>query len=171
MADNAAAIALYQRMGMRVLHDIHVLRMAKADAERFAATRSGKLRVELVEPARDAALEHRFDLGSGQLARWRTARPQAVMWQVGGVALTHYMAAFLDDCGLLFPFRAPDADHAATLVAAACEHGMCARVELCAVDEPAVAALRGAGAEVYERQLEMGGPLRAIELGLVLATK
>lgn len=158
-ADNAPAIALYQRMGMDVLHEIRVLRIARADAERFAATRSGRLSVEPVEPAHDAAFEQRFDLGSGQLARWRTARPQAVMWQIGEVALTHYMPSFLPDCGLLFPFRAPDADHAAHLVAQACELGMPERVELCAI-EPAVGdALLAEGAVAYDYQLEMGGPL------------
>ncbi len=158
-ADNAPAIALYQRMGMRVLHEIHVLRMERADVERFAATRSGTLRVEPVDESMDASFEQRFDLGGGQLARWRTARPSAVMWHVGGVALTHYMPEFLPDCGLLFPFRAPDADHAAHLIAAACEHGMSARVETCAIDKPVAEALLAACAVAYEHQLEMGGPL------------
>lgn len=158
-ADNAPAIALYKRMGMAVLHEIHVLRIARADAERFAATRSGTLRVEPVDTSMDAAFEQRFDLGAGQLARWRTARPSAVMWHVGGVALTHYMPAFLPDCGLLFPFRAPTADHAAHLTAAAIEHGMPARVETCAVDKAVADALVAAGADAYDHQLEMGGPL------------
>lgn len=158
-ADNAPAIALYRRMGMDVLHEIRVLRIARADAERFAATKSGDLQVELVDPARDAAFEQRFDLGRGQLARWRTARPQAVMWQIGGVALTHYMPSFLPECGLLFPFRAPDADHAAHLVAQACALGIPERVELCAIEPVVAEALLASGAIPYDHQLEMGGPL------------
>ena len=159
VATNAAAIALYRHIGMDVLHEIRVLRIARADAERFAATRSGRLHVESVEPAQDAAFEQRFDFGAGQLARWRTARPKAVMWRIGDVALTHYMPGFLPDCGLLFPFRAPDADHAAHLVAQACELGMPDRVELCAIEPPVADALLAAGAVAYEHQLEMGGPL------------
>jgi ribosomal protein S18 acetylase RimI-like enzyme len=159
LANNAPAIALYRNMGMRVLHEIHVMRMVRAAAERFAATRSGTLRVEPVDATMDAAFEQRYDLGAGQLQRWRTARPHAVMWHVGGVALTHYMPSFLPGCGLLFPFRAPDPNHAAHLMAATCEHGINERVELCAVDRPVSEALLAAGAETYEHQLEMGGAL------------
>lgn len=158
-ADNEPALALYRSVGMSVLHDIHTLRFSRSVGEKVSAMRSGRLRVELVDPPHDTAFEARFDLGAGQLARWRTARPKAVMWRIGDVALTHYMKDFLPDCGLLFPFRAPDADHAAHLIAEACACGINDRVELCAVDRPVSELLRNAGADAYDHQLEMGGPL------------
>jgi ribosomal protein S18 acetylase RimI-like enzyme len=159
LVDNEPAIALYRSVGMSLIHEIDVLRLTRAIAEQVAATRSGRLRVEPVDLTHDAGFEARFDLGAGQLARWRTARPKAVMWRIGDVALTHYMKDFLPDCGLLFPFRAPDADHAAHLFAEACARGINDLVELCAVDRVVSELLRNAGAVAYEHQLEMGGPL------------
>jgi ribosomal protein S18 acetylase RimI-like enzyme len=158
-ANNEPAIALYRSVGMQVLHDIYVLRIARGAAERFAGTARAPSAVELVDAGDDAILERAFDLGAGQLARWRTARPSAVMWKIGDRALTHYMASFLPDCGLLFPFRAPDPEHAAQLFAAAVAHGMSSSVEVCVVDLAVRDALLAAGATEYEHQLELGGPL------------
>lgn len=162
-AKNEPAIALYRSVGMQVLHEIDVLRMAKETAERLAATRSGRLHVEEVDPAQDGALEQHFDLGGGQIMRWRTARlevkPRAPLWHIAGVALTHYWASFMPERGLMFPFRAPDADHAAHLLAAALDYGMPPSIEICAVERPVCEALCAAGAERYDQQLEMGGAL------------
>jgi ribosomal protein S18 acetylase RimI-like enzyme len=158
-ADNEPAIRLYRSVGMAVICEIDVLRMARDAVLAFAATRSGTLRVETVDAAHDRALEQRFDLGGGQLARWRTARPQAAMWRIGDVALTHYMPGFLHDCGLLFPFRAPDPDHAAHLFGAAVQLGVRDKVEVCAIERPVAHALRAAGAVAHDHQLELGGPL------------
>jgi hypothetical protein len=158
-ADNEPALALYRSVGMSKIFDIHILRFSRSVGVQVAATRSGRLQVEHVDPSRDAALEARFDLGGGQLQRWRTARPKAVMWRIGDVALTHYMKEFLPDCGLLFPFRAPDVDHAAHLLAEVCAVGAAEHVEICTVDRPVTEALRVAGARPYDHQLEMGGPL------------
>ena len=162
-ADNAPAIALYRSVGMRVVHEIDILRMTKESVLRFAATRSGTLRVAEIDPAQDAAIEQHFDLGGGQINRWRTARlevkPRAPLWHIDGVALTHYWASFMPERALMFPFRAPDADHAAHLLAAAVDYMMPPSLELCAVERPMVAALCAAGAEAHEQQLEMGGLL------------
>ncbi len=158
-ADNEPAIALYRSVGMSLIYEIEVLRLTRTVVENVAATRSGRLRVERVDPSHDPAFEARFDLGAGQLARWRTARPKAVMLRIGDVALTHYMKEFLPDCGLMFPFRAPDADHAAHLLAEACALGLDERMETCTVDRPVTELLRSAGGDAYEHQFEMGGPL------------
>lgn len=158
-SNNEPAIRLYRSVGMKVLHELVTVRLARAAAERFAETRSGRLRVDLVDPAHDRELEARFDLGEGQLARWRVARSNPEMWQIGGAALAHYTKQFAPDFSLLFPFRAPDADHAAHLVARACATGMLDVVETLLVDRTVVDALRTAGARDKEHMFEMGGPL------------
>lgn len=144
---------------MAVLRELVTVRLARAAAERFAETRSGRLRVEPVDPAHDRELEARLDLGEGQLSRWRVTRSKSEMWQIDGVALTQYMKLFAPDFSLLFPFRAPDADHAAHLVARACATGMLEEVETLLVDREVVDALRAAGARDKEHMFEMGGPL------------
>ncbi len=159
-AENAPAVALYRRVGMTIVYELYVFKLPRAAVERFAASRSGALHVEHVAGAtHDGELEARFDLGAGQLERFRAARPEAVLLQVPGAAVTHYHPVFLPDCGLLFPFRAPDADHAAHLFAEVLAVGVPDFVEICVADAPVAAALRAAGNEPYEHQLEMGGPL------------
>jgi ribosomal protein S18 acetylase RimI-like enzyme len=158
-ADNEAAIKLYRGVGMEVIHELFTLRLTRDDAARFAASRSGRLDVEAVEPADDRELEALFDLGEGQLARWRTARWQGVMFQIRGAALAHYTKEFAPELSLLFPLRAPDADHAAHLMAEACALGMRDVVETMLPDRPVVDALRAAGADLTEHLFEMGGAL------------
>ncbi|HEY5927683.1 MAG TPA: GNAT family N-acetyltransferase [Kofleriaceae bacterium] len=158
-ADNEAAIGLYRSVGMDVIHEIDVLRMSRFAAEQFGATRSGTLRVEDVSPAHDSEIETRYDFGAGQLARWRTARPSSTMLQIRGGALVHYAAALLPDCGLLFPFRANDEDHAAHMIAAVVTRGTPSAIEVGVVEKPVAEGLRAAGAKQHEHHLEMGGAL------------
>jgi len=156
-AENAAAIALYRSVGMEVVHAIHIVYLSRADAERFAATRSGRHEVTVVDPADDAMLEARFDLGRGQIARWRTFRGHCPILHVGDRALTQVWRDFEPGKGLLFPFRAVDGDVAAHLMAVA--PPMPEQVGVYVVDEPVLDALVAAGATRHEEQLEMGGPL------------
>lgn len=156
---NEPALALYRAVGMRVLHALESLRMPADVAERFSATRSGRLAVVAVEPAQDAELEARFDFGRGQLARWRAVRPSGVMYQIPDAALAHYTPDFAPELALLFPLRAPDADHAAHLIAHACAIELRAAIELLISDAPVAEALRAAGAQLRDRLLEMTGPL------------
>jgi ribosomal protein S18 acetylase RimI-like enzyme len=157
--DNEAAIALYRSVGMDTIHEMVTLRIARVDAERFGQTRSGHLRVEAVDPLEDRELESRFDLGEGQLSRWRTTRAQGHMWQIRGAALAQYTRDFVPEFSLLFPFRAPDADHAAHLIAEACAAGMRDELESLIVDRHVTEALLAAGGVAKEHMLEMGGPL------------
>jgi hypothetical protein len=140
---------------MEVLHEMETVRISREVAERFA--RRGP--VELVDPSEDEAIEVRWDLGRGQMARWRKARPTAVMWQVRDRGLTHYQPTFAPTHGLMFPFRAADAECAAMLIGAALDHGIAHQVESVLVDPPAIEAFRAAGARMIETLYEMGGPL------------
>ncbi len=122
-ASNAAALALYRSVGMHVHRTIESVRMGRAARAAFAATRSGRHAVVVVDPGEDRALEANLDLGAGQLARWRRARGTSPLVRVGMHALTQLWRDFSPTMGLLFPFYAPDADIAAHLVAAADAEG------------------------------------------------
>jgi ribosomal protein S18 acetylase RimI-like enzyme len=156
-ANNAAGIGCYRSVGMEILRTMETMRISREVAERFAQRGP----VELVDPAEDEAVEVRWDLGRGQMARWRKARPTAVMWQVRDRGLTHYQPTYSPTHGLMFPFRAADAETAAMLIGAAVDHGIAHEVESLLVDPPAIEALRSAGARVIETLYEMGGPLPA----------
>jgi ribosomal-protein-alanine N-acetyltransferase len=156
---NEPAIALYRSVGMDVIHEIEILRMARGDCEAFAKARSGAFTVEPVAVADEAGTEAQWGYGPGQLARWRSVRPNGFMWQIRGSAFARYDRDFAPETSLLFPFRAPDGDHAAHLMAAVVAAGMSNEVELLLVDKPVVDALRDVGAHVKEQLLEMGGSL------------
>lgn len=156
-ANNAAGIGCYRSVGMEILRTMETVRISREVADRFAQRGA----VELVDPAEDEAIEVRWDLGRGQMARWRKARPTAVMWQVPGRGLTHYQPTYAPTHGLMFPFRAADAEAAAMLIGAALDHGIAHEVESLLVDPPAIEALRDAGARSIETLYEMGGPLPA----------
>jgi ribosomal protein S18 acetylase RimI-like enzyme len=154
---NAAAIALYTAVGMRMHHKISELRMRREACARFGAMRSGRHVVSPVEPADDAALESNLDLGAGQIARWRRARGHAPLVRVGMTALTQIWFDFTPEHGLLFPFLAPDADTAAHL-AAQLPPGP-PEWAICAISQPVTSALLATGARLKCRQLEMAGTL------------
>ena len=154
-ANNAPAIACYRSVGMSVLREMEIVRVTPEVAARFGKRGN----VELVDATDDATLEARWDLGAGQIARWRKARPHAIMWQVRDRALTHYAPTYTPTHGLMFPFRAADAEAAAWLFGAALDHGMPTEVETVLVDAPVIEAMRVAGVRPIERHYEMAGPL------------
>jgi ribosomal-protein-alanine N-acetyltransferase len=153
-ADNAPAIALYRRCGMKILASLSTLRMTRADAEVF--TPGVDVAVEPLLPEQDAALERRFDLGTGELARHRAV---ATLWHIGDVALAGYRPAFAPALSLLFPCLASSRDHVAALVMAAVRAGMREEVEFLVGDDQLAAALQAAGARCIERMVQMGGAL------------
>jgi len=158
-ADNAAALALYRAVGMRPLRDLHVMTLARADAEAFAATASGPQRIEPVVAADDPALEAALDFGAGQLARWRTYRAHCPMVRAGHDAMTQIWHDFKPGCALLFPFVAPDIETAAHLLATALTVAKTDRFELELRQPHLVTALLAAGAIEHEHQIEMTGSL------------
>jgi GNAT superfamily N-acetyltransferase len=159
-ASNAPALALYRAVGMRPLGDVFSVTMDAAACARFAQAASGRHVAQEVTPADDAALEGALDLGAGQLARWRAHRAGAPMRRIGVTGFTQIWRDYAPAHGLLFPFRAPDVDVAAHLLAAALPApGTDAAYEVCVIEPVLHAALLAAGAVAKDHQLELGGPL------------
>ena len=162
-ATNAAALALYAAVGLRELRAIQGVTMPRAALAQFGSLRSPRYTTTRVRPADDVAIEQHYDFGTGELARWRTNRPDAAMWQlhdVGELAgFARYWPDFRPEMGLVFPFRADDAAAAAHLLAHATPSPLPEHVDLAVVDRPVAAALLRAGGELTETQLELGGPL------------
>lgn len=154
-ANNAPAIALYRSVGMQPHCDIHIVTLDRDACARFAATRSGAHRSVEVTPDDDRELERALDLGAGQLARWRAHRVGSPLRRIGTTALTQVRRDFAPTHGLLFPFRAPDPDVAAHLMADA----LPGPHEVCVIDPAIHAALLGAGATPKEHQVEYAGAL------------
>jgi ribosomal protein S18 acetylase RimI-like enzyme len=158
--ENAAGIALYRAVGMDVIRELVSMRMTVDQVRAFAATRSGSLRVEDVRPEEDAAVEATWDLGRGQLARWRRARgPNARLMKIADRALAQYTPDFTPEWGLVFPLYAIDREHAAAIFGAVTEMEMSPFIEMQFPDGVAAQALQRAGATVLERLYEMGGPI------------
>jgi len=155
-ADNAPAIALYRAAGMRPLRDLYTVRMTREMCERFAA--GARHAAVPVTPEDDARLEAAFDLGTGQLHRWRTFRAQSPIVRIGFHAMTQIHRELAADHGLLFPFEAPDVETAAQLLAEAVPN-MPAEYEL-QVSRPELhRALLAIGARPEEHLIELAGPL------------
>ena len=160
--DNPAAIALYRSVGMEVIRELVSMRMTIDQVRAFAATRSGSLRVETVEPSEDSIHEARWDLGRGQLARWRRARgPNARLMAIADRALAQYTPDFTPAWGLIFPLYSIDREHTAAIFGAITEMSMTPTIEMQFPDGVAAQALIRAGAHVIERLYEMGGRLPA----------
>ena len=161
--DNAAALALYERAGMRRLHEIRVVSIARATLVQLAEPPSPRFTVAPVAPQDEPALEARYDLGAGELAQWRSLRPDATLWLVCDhdepAGFARYCPTHRPGCALLFPFRARGAIAAAHLAAVAMRAPWPDRFELCVVDDPVADALLVAGGELVERMLEMSGRL------------
>lgn len=147
LADNAAAIALYRSVGMRELSLTHELRV---DPRTFARA---VVPVETQEPDGDAAIEAAFDLGRGQIQRWRSFRPAARLVHVGDRAFAQLIDNFADDHGLIFPLLATDEDSVRSILAIA---------EPKTYEIPVDHALIGmfAGAEIVRDAYIYGGSLR-----------
>jgi ribosomal protein S18 acetylase RimI-like enzyme len=152
---NGPARALYHAVGMRPHHAIERVEMDRSACERYAATRSGHHTISDVDVVDDAALEAHLDLGAGQVARWRRARPGSRLVRVGMTALTQIWRDFSPAHGLLFPFLAPDADVAAHLMAEA----LPGPYEVCVINHAAYSAMLAAGAREKEQQIEYAGTL------------
>ncbi len=157
-ADNEAALALYERMGLRVQYASVSLRLPWPALE---AIPDGQAVVRRLPPARDAALESRFRMPRGQLAFAR-GLDRLLFEAVVASEEPAGLAVFDPKFPGAFPFRVVDLGALAPLLRTIRSH---ARpddpfVRLVAEDDPRlVELLVGAGAEVLDEMLHLQGPL------------
>lgn len=156
--DNAAALALYAALGMREAYRSASMRVSWRDALALPASSAARGRV--ADPPELAALEARFGLHAGQLAK--AARHGAVPLRVDEAGVCVGLASFDPAFPGAFPFRAAGVGAAAALLAAMRPHARegDARVRLVAHEPDGVIdALCAAGAEVLLRMAHLEGPL------------
>ncbi|HEX3554646.1 MAG TPA: GNAT family N-acetyltransferase [Thermoanaerobaculia bacterium] len=157
-ADNEAALALYEGMGLRIQYALVSLRLPW---QALAAIPDGQAVVRRLDPARDAAIESRFMLPRGQLAFARGLN-RLLFEAVAASDEPAGLAVFDPGFPGAFPFRVADLDALAPLLRTIRSH---ARpddpfVRLVAEDDPRlVELLVRAGAEVREEMLHLKGPL------------
>jgi ribosomal protein S18 acetylase RimI-like enzyme len=164
---NAPARALYRSVGMQVVGEQKYFRAAPSGLARALGPASTRFVLEVARAEEHAAIEARFALLPGKMARLREVRPNATAWilreapsgsMLGLVRLTPDLAPEL---GLVFPLRADDEDAARALLSLALSRApdLPPTLELCAQDEVVAAALGAAGATLHATALEMRGPL------------
>lgn len=102
--DNVAAIALYERCGMRVAYRAYTMRLPR-EAPPVDVPRD--LEVRTVAPADDANVERAMGLLGGQLASARTRAAREVLGLYRGGALAG-VAVFVTSVPGAFPFRVTD---------------------------------------------------------------
>jgi GNAT superfamily N-acetyltransferase len=161
-ADNAAAIALYEALGMSV--DFRSAALWIPRAVRFALPASPRP-VVVAEPsdAELAELEVRFAIPTGQLARpWRGAVVRMARSPAPAPADARGMMRFSPSFPGAYPFFADDAPTARALLGAAFDlvPPECPRVGLVVErNELLVESLLTAGAELRFRMLQLSGVL------------
>lgn len=159
--DNAPAIALYESLGMRTVYSTVVTRIDWTDVACLDSPRGPAL-VAPVRPEDDAAIERRFGLPAGQVARLRAA-PDDVLRRLvdarGDVVGFARLNPSFPGC---FPFRVADPRHARTLLDAlrAFVPPVPPWLQLVIEDDAATAAaLDAAGARRVFEILHLEGPV------------
>ena len=158
--DNAPAIALYERMGMRVAHRSTSLALAWADVARLPRDPIATA-ARTIEPEHDPELEASFELPSGRLAALR-ARALVLLQLVAPDLPSPGIACFdpLFPGAMLFRVRRPALARA--LLDGMRDHARPedASVSLfCEDDDALVDTLRRAGARTRAETLHMTGAL------------
>jgi hypothetical protein len=144
--DNASAIRLYERMGLRPTFTSHALRFDWDLTERLPAV-SGLVAFP-VEPARDAEVETAMKLSPGQLGAARAIRDN-VLVAVEDTQSIVAAGVFAPSFPGAFPFRAASPAAARALLEALRPHARAEPPYMQVVIEgqpELAAALRGAGA-------------------------
>ncbi|MFT3695522.1 MAG: GNAT family N-acetyltransferase [Kofleriaceae bacterium] len=150
LAENTPAIALYRASGMRELWVTHELRIPPDVRKSIARP---VLDLEPVTPDDDDALETAFDLGRGQIQRWRSFRPNARLVTIEHRAFAQIIDDYADDHGLIFPLYATDNDCLRSIIATTFDK----TYEVVVTDDRMLVA---AGAERLRDALIFGGSLR-----------
>jgi ribosomal protein S18 acetylase RimI-like enzyme len=159
--DNAVALALYERCGLRVAFESFLFELAWADVIRLPAARD--LRAFEVDPALDHGIETDFALAHGQLANLRNL-PGRVLLALREQERFIGFAAFDPEFPGASPFRVARPEYALPLLEAMRRS---ARIFHSFVylavenDGELAAALRAAGARAHHELLRMNGELAA----------
>ncbi len=154
---SAAAIALYEQLGLRERYRSQVLRLPWSV---LPALPTGCFEAESFGCDQDAALEALFDLPAGQLASARAA--QRILLRAvapGGEPIG--LAVFSPEFPGAFPFRVLPLEAASALLAAMRAHALEDEIVNLVVEDDARLAelLLGAGAALKEDMLHMTGAL------------
>lgn len=157
--DNAPAIRLYGRCGMRVAYESTAMRIAWENVARLPLETEPAV-VRPLAPEDDEAVERAFDLPRGRLASRRAADRVVLIATArdGRIAVAAFDPAFPG----AFPFRAERATLARPLLEAMRAH---ARAEhdfvrvVVEADAPLAFALRDAGAETLVEMFHLRGAL------------
>jgi ribosomal protein S18 acetylase RimI-like enzyme len=157
-ASNAAAHALYARLGMRTLYASTAVRVPWTS---LPALPEARAQVRELPPARDAEIERLFALPRGQLTAARGTK-RLILGALAEAGACAGLAVFSPAFPGAFPFRALDQAAARPLLEAMRPHveALCPYVNLVIDDdEPLARLLTAAGAEVRASFLHLGGAL------------
>lgn len=155
---NVAAIALYERCGLRAAYRACALRIASSVV--LAAPPADVALVDL-PPAADPELERAFHLLAGQLASARARPTRRVVQLVRGGAVLG-LGVFSSAIPGAFPFKLRDPALAAAFLAhlRALAPAGAAYVQVAVEDDPALrAAIEALGGRAHLEILHMRGPL------------
>jgi GNAT superfamily N-acetyltransferase len=162
--DNAAALALYHRVGMRLAHRSAAVRFTWDLVDRLP---EGDMSLTTcpIDPAEDAALERALDLPPGQLASHRR-NPRRIDVRLHDPRAPHDLglglASFIPSYPGAFPFRVARPTLARPLLTGLRAHASPDRDHVQVVlegDEPLTALLVAAGARVHMEFLHLRGDL------------
>lgn len=158
-ADNAAAIHLYEQLGMRADHRSTVLRLAWANLAKLPAELAT---VTTASPEEDDELERAFGLPAGRLAMARRPGRVAVALRGPDLGVLGF-AVFDPDFPGAMPFFVARPALAAPLLAALRPHARHAYLQIVVENHDALAdVLAAAGAETRLRLFSYSGPLREL---------
>lgn len=161
--DNAAALALYHRVGMRVAHRSAAVRLTWSTVDRLPDS-DMSFKTCPIDPADDDALEATFELPRGQLAGMR-ADPRRVNLRLRDPAAPQAplgLACFAPHFPGAFPFRVTRPGLARPLLAGMRPHALPEhdRVQLVIEDDDELRRhLLAVGAELHMEFLHLLGPV------------
>lgn len=160
-ADNAAAIHLYEKLGLRAEHRSTAVRLRWRDIAALPAELATPLPVAPVE---DDDIERAFGLPAGRIEMARLANRELVQLRDRDCAVSGF-AAFDAELAGASPFHVARVPLAATLLSQLRAHAHHDHVTIVADDDPALAdALVAAGADVRLRLVHYSGPLTTATL-------
>lgn len=151
--DNAAAIGLYEALGMSETYRSASLRFDWSLVDALAPP-DRSFETCPIDPADDAALEAAFDVPAGQIATYR-ARPRLVLRRLvdpAAPAATPGFAVFHVDFPGAFPFRVADPAFAQPLLLGLRPHA----------EKPDMGIVAEADAGLVERMVRHGATIRLV---------